>query len=84
MNIVSASIGGSIKGGRGSGITSMVYNNHDVSNLKQYIIGCVNVKDIEIDNQINCIYVPSDGNKQNYVEDPEDIFWYKTLYYSEF
>lgn len=89
MNIVSASIGGHIKGGEPSGITSMVYNNYDVAynnnqKIEQFIIGCVNVENIDIQNRIGCIYVPSDGNKQNIIDDPEDIFWYKTLYYSEF
>ncbi len=90
-NIISPYLAGEISGGTGSGINSFYYDGFNIRKpdgktdvASQFVIGCLNAKNVKSANQVNVVYVTDEGIKSGGGEGGEDEFWYKVLYYSEF
>ncbi len=56
----------------------------EVQDVKNLVIGCVNVSAADIPNQFCSIYIPSAPTKEGGGDIEEGEWWYKVLYYNEF
>ncbi len=56
----------------------------EAQDVKNLVIGCVNVSAADIPNQFCSIYIPSAPNKEGGGDIEEGEWWYKVLYYNEF
>lgn len=85
-NIISSNMTADIHAGNNKVIDGLLYDNHDVEKHtpNNYILGCCNVKNGVSANTVCVAYIPSDGIKTPVIGDAGRIWWYDTLYYSEF
>lgn len=86
VNIISSNMTADIHAGNNAVIDGLMYDNHDTEQHtpNNYILGCCNVKNGNSANTVCVAYIPSDGIKTPVIGDAGRIWWYDTLYYSEF
>lgn len=86
VNIISSNMTADIHAGNNDVIDGLLYDNHDTEQHtpNNYILGCCNVQNGNSANTVCVAYIPSDGVKDPYIGDAGRIWWYDTLYYSEF
>lgn len=86
VNIISSNMTADIHAGNDAVIGGLLYDNHDTEQHtpNNYILGCCNVQNGNSANTVCVAYIPSDGIKTPVIGDAGRIWWYDTLYYSEF
>lgn len=72
---------GELKRNNGDKINSIYYNGVEIKDPQTCVFGCLNVKDAEIQNNFNVVYV-TDGNGRKKVTSKG--FDYRVLYYDEY
>lgn len=72
---------GELKRNNGDKINSIYYNGFEIKDPQTCVFGCLNVKDAEIPNNLNVVYV-TDGNGRKKVTSKG--FDYRVLYYDEY
>lgn len=85
LNIISPNIICEIAAGE-SLVTACNYDGYELTcgtNVAA-LIGCCNVSDASLHNKLNVIHIPSDGGPADDQNQFDRLYWYDTLYYSEF
>lgn len=93
-NIISPNLKVVFSGSEGAyGFSNIYYNDIDIKNpdgstsndIKQYVIGCLNAKDVTIPNQLSVIYVTdSTSGGGGGAGSGDNAFNYRILYYDEY